>query len=142
MDCIFCKIVSGQISARLIKETIHSIAFLDAFQLSEFFASCSASILTYLKARAGCIEFMDAYASLASISKSDADLSFGAQNAAKASKFDWDSFRRRSSSSLFELTQLESLGFEFNKAKAIAPVPVPISNTVSISVVNFSSVYV
>ena len=35
MDCIFCKIVSGQIPARLIKETIHSIAFLDAFPLAK-----------------------------------------------------------------------------------------------------------
>ena len=35
MDCIFCKIVSGQIPARLIKETIHSIAFLDAFPLAQ-----------------------------------------------------------------------------------------------------------
>ena len=35
MDCIFCKIISGQIPARLIKETIHSIAFLDAFPLAK-----------------------------------------------------------------------------------------------------------
>ena len=35
MDCIFCKIVSGQIPARLIKQTIHSIAFLDAFPLAK-----------------------------------------------------------------------------------------------------------
>ena len=35
MVCIFCKIVSGQIPARLIKETIHSIAFLDAFPLAK-----------------------------------------------------------------------------------------------------------
>ena len=35
MDCIFCKIVSGQIPARLIKETMHSMAFLDAFPLAK-----------------------------------------------------------------------------------------------------------
>ena len=35
MDCIFCKIVSGQIPTRIIKETIHSIAFLDAFPLAK-----------------------------------------------------------------------------------------------------------
>ena len=35
MDCIFCKIVSGQIPARLIKETMHSLAFLDAFPLAK-----------------------------------------------------------------------------------------------------------
>jgi len=35
MDCIFCKIVSGQISARIIKETKHSVAFLDAFPLAK-----------------------------------------------------------------------------------------------------------
>ena len=35
MDCIFCKIVSGQIPARFIKETVHSMAFLDAFPLSK-----------------------------------------------------------------------------------------------------------
>ena len=35
MVCIFCKIVSGQIPARLIKETIHSIAFLDAFPFAK-----------------------------------------------------------------------------------------------------------
>ena len=35
MDCIFCKIVSGQIPTRIIKETIHSMAFLDAFPLAK-----------------------------------------------------------------------------------------------------------
>ena len=35
MDCIFCKIVSGQIPTRIIKKTIHSIAFLDAFPLAK-----------------------------------------------------------------------------------------------------------
>lgn len=35
MDCIFCKIISGQIKARIIEETKNSIAFLDAFPLSK-----------------------------------------------------------------------------------------------------------
>jgi histidine triad (HIT) family protein len=35
MDCIFCKIVSGQIPTRIIKETLHSMAFLDAFPLAK-----------------------------------------------------------------------------------------------------------
>jgi len=35
MDCIFCKIVSGQIPTRIIKETMHSMAFLDAFPLAK-----------------------------------------------------------------------------------------------------------
>ena len=35
MDCIFCKIISGQISAKIIQETSHSIAFLDAFPLAK-----------------------------------------------------------------------------------------------------------
>lgn len=34
MDCIFCKIVSGQIPTRIIDETPHSVAFLDAFPLA------------------------------------------------------------------------------------------------------------
>ncbi|MCE9651764.1 MAG: HIT family protein [Nitrosarchaeum sp.] len=34
MDCIFCKIISGQIPTKTIKETSHSIAFLDAFPLT------------------------------------------------------------------------------------------------------------
>lgn len=34
MDCIFCKIVSGQILARKIYETTRSLAFLDAFPLT------------------------------------------------------------------------------------------------------------
>jgi len=33
MDCIFCKIVSGQISTKIIRETTNSMAFLDAFPL-------------------------------------------------------------------------------------------------------------
>lgn len=35
MDCIFCKIISGQIKAKILKETSKSIAFLDAFPLSK-----------------------------------------------------------------------------------------------------------
>ena len=35
MDCIFCKIVSGQIPTRTIKETQYSVAFLDAFPLAK-----------------------------------------------------------------------------------------------------------
>ena len=35
MDCIFCKIISGKIPTRIIKETLHSIAFLDAFPLAK-----------------------------------------------------------------------------------------------------------
>jgi len=35
MDCIFCKIVSGQIPTRIIKETLYSVAFLDAFPLAK-----------------------------------------------------------------------------------------------------------
>ena len=35
MDCIFCKIVDGKISARKIIETEKSLAFLDAFPLAK-----------------------------------------------------------------------------------------------------------
>jgi len=35
MDCIFCKIASGQIKARIVLETKNSIAFLDAFPLAK-----------------------------------------------------------------------------------------------------------
>lgn len=35
MDCIFCKIISRQIPAKIIQETSHSIAFLDAFPLAK-----------------------------------------------------------------------------------------------------------
>jgi histidine triad (HIT) family protein len=34
MECIFCKIISGQIPARIIDQTPLSIAFLDAFPLA------------------------------------------------------------------------------------------------------------
>ena len=34
MDCIFCKIISGQIQAKLVSESEQSIAFLDAFPLA------------------------------------------------------------------------------------------------------------
>jgi len=34
MECIFCKIISGQIPTKTIKETSHSMAFLDAFPLT------------------------------------------------------------------------------------------------------------
>jgi len=34
MDCVFCKIVSGDIAAKKIKETKNSLAFLDAFPLT------------------------------------------------------------------------------------------------------------
>ena len=35
MDCIFCRIVSGQIKAKIIAESDKSIAFLDAFPLTK-----------------------------------------------------------------------------------------------------------
>ncbi|EGP93935.1 HIT family protein [Nitrosarchaeum koreense] len=35
MDCIFCKIISRQIPAKIVQETSHSIAFLDAFPLAK-----------------------------------------------------------------------------------------------------------
>lgn len=34
MDCIFCKIVKGEIPAKIIDETEKSLAFLDAFPLT------------------------------------------------------------------------------------------------------------
>ena len=34
MDCIFCKIVNGTISAKKLQETSYSLAFLDAFPLT------------------------------------------------------------------------------------------------------------
>ena len=33
-NCIFCRIVSGKIKARIISENNHALAFLDAFPLS------------------------------------------------------------------------------------------------------------
>jgi histidine triad (HIT) family protein len=35
MDCIFCKIISGGIPAKILKETTQSISFLDAFPLAK-----------------------------------------------------------------------------------------------------------
>ena len=35
MDCVFCKIVSGQIPTKKIKETPCSVSFLDAFPLAK-----------------------------------------------------------------------------------------------------------
>ena len=34
MDCIFCKIISGEIKSKFLKETEHSVSFLDAFPLA------------------------------------------------------------------------------------------------------------
>ena len=35
MECIFCKIVVGEIPAKILKETSNSISFLDAFPLAK-----------------------------------------------------------------------------------------------------------
>ncbi len=35
MDCIFCKIISGEIKSKYLKETKHSVSFLDAFPLAK-----------------------------------------------------------------------------------------------------------
>lgn len=35
MDCVFCKIISGQIQTKIIGQTSNSIAFLDAFPLAK-----------------------------------------------------------------------------------------------------------
>ncbi len=34
MDCIFCKIMSGEIKSKFLTETKHSVSFLDAFPLA------------------------------------------------------------------------------------------------------------
>jgi histidine triad (HIT) family protein len=35
MDCIFCKIIAGDITAKILKETLRSISFLDTFPLAK-----------------------------------------------------------------------------------------------------------
>ena len=35
MDCVFCKIASGEIPAKILTETENSIAFMDAFPLTK-----------------------------------------------------------------------------------------------------------
>jgi len=35
VDCIFCKIVSGEIPAKILQETRYSLSFLDAFPLAK-----------------------------------------------------------------------------------------------------------
>ncbi len=35
MECIFCKIVAGEIPAKILNETTNSISFLDAFPLAK-----------------------------------------------------------------------------------------------------------
>ena len=35
MDCIFCKIVSREIPAKILKETTNSMSFLDVFPLAK-----------------------------------------------------------------------------------------------------------
>jgi histidine triad (HIT) family protein len=35
MDCVFCKIISGNMSAKILNETANSISFLDAFPLAK-----------------------------------------------------------------------------------------------------------
>jgi len=34
MDCIFCKIIAGEIPVKILKETSNSMSFLDAFPLA------------------------------------------------------------------------------------------------------------
>jgi len=35
MDCIFCKIISGEIKSKFLKETEYSVSFLDTFPLAK-----------------------------------------------------------------------------------------------------------
>jgi histidine triad (HIT) family protein len=35
VDCVFCKIISGDIKTKIIRETLHSMVFLDAFPLAK-----------------------------------------------------------------------------------------------------------
>ena len=35
MDCIFCKIIAGEIPAKFLSETTNSVSFLDAFPLAK-----------------------------------------------------------------------------------------------------------
>jgi histidine triad (HIT) family protein len=34
MDCVFCKIISGEIKSKFLRETNYSVSFLDAFPLA------------------------------------------------------------------------------------------------------------
>ncbi len=35
MECVFCKIIAGEVPAKILKETSKSMSFLDAFPLAE-----------------------------------------------------------------------------------------------------------
>ena len=35
MDCVFCKIIAGDIPAKILKETKYSVSFLDAFPVAK-----------------------------------------------------------------------------------------------------------
>ncbi len=35
MDCVFCKIISGEIPTKFLNETSHSVSFLDAFPVAK-----------------------------------------------------------------------------------------------------------
>ena len=35
MDCVFCKIIAGDIPAKILKETEYSVSFLDAFPVAK-----------------------------------------------------------------------------------------------------------
>ena len=82
-------------------------AFLDVFDLRSTILDAPADFITELRrGKGGFIGFIDAYASLARITASEADLKFFAGQARKTIKFDWSTIPSRRAR-LFEMSPIE-----------------------------------
>jgi nucleoside phosphorylase len=81
-------------------------AFLDAFDLRSLVLDGPAELIVELRRGKGFISFMDAYAGLARITKSETDLKFFAGRARKATNFDWSTLASRRIR-LFALSPIE-----------------------------------
>lgn len=80
--------------------------FLDAFELRDLVFDAPAALIVALRNQSGFISFMDAYAGIASRTKSDTDLRFFAGRARDIFNYDWAALRSRRLS-LFDASPVE-----------------------------------
>lgn len=84
-------------------------AFLESFGAAKMFLRASADFIMAVRSRAGFIDLMDSYASMAARFPSDNDLRYHCDRAVRKSIFDWHGLAERRAGSLSDPTAFETV---------------------------------